>query len=180
MNLDLEYTAGDERVKSKGRFILVAVAITAILVSLALYQPVLAFNSNTEDPQHKRRLHATWMQDGFRLHRRPMLKARLLRHCEPATVEGNIVAYERRILVLDTGGEQVRVVVPYLWVVDGETMNMTEIFDLGILSPGDSVTVKSLRWNIENEDLTIYTLFGYEIEHGEEVLYALLPVNIEE
>ncbi|RLI23645.1 hypothetical protein DRO58_08950 [Candidatus Bathyarchaeota archaeon] len=109
-----------------------------------------------------------------------MLKLRLLRNCKPETVEGNIVTYVKRTLVLDTGEEQVRVIVPYLWIVDGEAMNMTEIFDSGILSPGAFVTVNAFRWDIENENLTIYTLFGYEIEQEGEVLYALLPINIEE
>lgn len=91
------------------------------------------------------------------------------------------MAYVKHFLVLDTGGEQVRVIVPYLWIVDGEVMNMTEIFDSDILSLGESVEVNALRWNVENEDLTIYVLFGYEIEYDDgKVLYALLPINIEE
>ncbi|RLI22960.1 hypothetical protein DRO47_01995 [Candidatus Bathyarchaeota archaeon] len=167
--------------KSKSRLTLVVVAISAILVSLALYQPILAVSSNEKAEQPKwHESYTMEMQSGLRLNRRPMLKLRLLRNCEPETVEGNIVTYVKRTLVLDTGEEQVKVIVPYLWMVGGEAMNMTEIFDSGILSPGDSVTVNALRWDIENEELSIYILFGYEIEHEGEVLYALLPINIEE
>ena len=109
-----------------------------------------------------------------------MLGLRLLRRCEPATIQGTIVTYARHMLVVDTGGEQVRVVVPRLWVVDGEAMNMTEIFESGVLNPEDSITVSAIRWNVDNDELTIYGLFGYKIEKGEEAFYALLPINIEE
>ena len=167
--------------KSKSRVILAAVAISVILISLALFRPSLAAPSGKEEDRPKwRGPHAVKMGEDLRFNRGSMLGLRLLRRCEPATIQGTIVTYARHMLVVDTGGEQVRVVVPRLWVVDGEAMNMTEIFESGVLNPEDSVTVSALRWDVENEDLTIYGLFGYKIEKGEEVFYALLPINIEE
>lgn len=165
----------------KIKAILAAVVISTIVVSLALYQPTSAAyfegkaggNRGTMDNPRGD------LQRNLRFRRHPMLWLRLLRNGEPVTVEGTIVNFTRHMLILDTGEGQIRVIVPSLWSTEEETITIHEAFDEGILSPGDSVTVNALRWDIREEELTVYALFGYEISYDEGTLYAVLPINIE-
>jgi len=161
--------------------VLAAVVISTILVSLALYQPASAayFEGKVKENGKMMGDSGDDMQRQLGFKRHPGLWLRLLRNGEPVTVEGTIVNFTRHMLILDTGEEQIRVIVPSLWSTEEEVLTMHEIFEEEMLGSGDSVTVNALRWDIREEGLTVYAIFGYEISYDGGKLYAVLPINIE-
>lgn len=154
--------------KTSSRTLLIAAIITAIVVPLVLYQPVMATEADDapmgETIVVKPRCRA-----------RPIL--RFLKRAEPTEVKGEAIALVRNILVLDVDGEQVRVLMPPKWTtMDGEVVEREVLVD-GI--KGQAITVKVLQASFENpQEVTISLVLCYEIA-AEEDFYAVLPFNIE-
>lgn len=98
-----------------------------------------------------------------------------------STVQGTIVSDVNGMLVLDTGSNQVRVMLPKNWNVGTEVVNRTSLFNSTFASPGQSVTIKVLESDIiNNESFSINTMMGYEAINATSThAYAVLPFNIQ-
>ncbi len=107
----------------------------------------------------------------------------LIAHSTPVEVNGEAVALVRNMLIVQVGEDQVRVLMPRGWTVDGNVIGAGRLFNGTYMSFGDDVTVKALKTVLKTDDegFNIYTLIGYEIidnENGAHA-YAILPFNIE-
>ncbi len=155
--------------------------LTAIAVPLALNTtmaaPTVSWNpTQTTEPQVDQ-------QQSNELGPRARLLKWLIAHSTPAEVNGEAVALVRNMLVVQVGEDQVRVLMPQGWIVDGEAIRAGRLFNGTYMSLGDDVTVKALKTILktDGEGFSIYTLIGYEIidnENGAHA-YAILPFNIE-
>lgn len=154
--------------KTSSRTLLIAAIITAIVVPLVLYQPVMATEAD-DAPMEQ----TTVVKPGSRA--RPIL--RFLKRAEPTEVNGEAIALVRNILVLDVDGEPVRVLMPPKWTtMDGEVVEREVLVDS---IKDQTITVKALQASFENpQGVTISLILGYEIT-AEEDFYAVLPFNIE-
>ena len=105
-----------------------------------------------------------------------------LNHAEPTEVDGTVVALSDKKLILDTAVDQIRVILPAEWTVNGEVLTREELFSSGYLNEGEMVSVKALGADmVDKEGLRIYLLVGYELVNQSGVqATANLRVNIED
>ena len=103
------------------------------------------------------------------------------REASGVTVEGSVAAYFRNMLILNLDGESINIVLPPVWRVNSEVMNVSTLFEEGYIEVGDEVLVKAVQRKATNENgLSIVILLAYEIEsQNGYTLYAVLPFNIE-
>jgi len=113
--------------------------------------------------------------------RRAWLGLNLLRNGVPETLEGDVVALARTILVLNVEGEQVNVILPNRWVVGGQILNTSELFDGAPLSIGESQTIglKTLKLELARSTYRVQIFVAYEIVSDGETIKALLPFNVQ-
>lgn len=119
---------------------------------------------------------------GFRVGARARFAVWFLNHAEPTQVEGTVVALAEKKLILNTAEDQIRVILPAEWTVNGEVLTREELFSSGYLGEGETVSVKALGADmIDKEGLRIYLLVGYELVNQSGVnAIANLRVNIED
>jgi len=113
--------------------------------------------------------------------RLPGLK-RFLANSGVVTFNGTIVAHARNILIVDSNGMRLNVILPPAWNRGSEVMGVGKLFNQSYIANGDSVTVKALKATYTNaQGVTISTILAYEIVDNTtgNHLYAVLPFNIE-
>jgi len=115
----------------------------------------------------------------LRYQRRAMLGLRFLRNGVPETITGRVTTVGARIIVLEIDGKQVNVILPPKWVVDGEIISTSDLFDGEPLSIGQTVSLQTLKLELVRERITVKAYVAYEIQANGETIKALLPVNIE-
>jgi hypothetical protein len=156
---------------------LIAGLMIAILAvsALAIAPTVFAEDIDTESPVDAQRF------GGWR-HRRkvrhPLLRY-ILKNGEYAQLSGTVVVQKGPILVLATGEDTVNVILPPLWLVGGEALNRTDLFDGDPLGIGSTITIETLKANYTKETYEITAYFAYGISGDGVEAKALLPFNIE-
>jgi hypothetical protein len=70
------------------------------------------------------------------------------------------------------------VLVPPLWVVEGEILNRTDMFDGSLLSIEATVTMETLKVDYTKDSYEITVYIAYEISGDGVDAKALLPLNI--
>lgn len=117
-----------------------------------------------------------------REHPKLLVLKHLLAHSTAVTINGTIVTHARNILIVDSSGTTLGVILPPAWNVDSEVMGVWKLFNQSYVANGDGVTIKALKDAYTNDQgVTISIIFGYEIvdnTNGNH-LYAVLPFNIE-
>jgi len=104
---------------------------------------------------------------------------RFLKNGVPETLEGKAYVVERIILVMDTEGDKVNVIMPNRWAVNGVTMNTKDLFDGDPFNVGDVVVIETLKLELVKETHTVNSYFAYSIYSDGTTASALLPVNVE-
>jgi hypothetical protein len=155
---------------------LIASLMIAILAAsaLAIAPTVFAEDDNPESTglqrfngwKHRRRI------------RHPLLRY-ILKNGEYAQLSGTVVVHKGPILVLATGEDTVNVILPPLWLVEGEVLNRTDLFDGDPLGIGSAITIETLKANYTKESYEITAYFAYGISGDSVEAKALLPFNIE-
>jgi len=156
--------------KTSSKSLVIAALIAAVVVSLVLYQPVMATEANDDLPNTEETM-------VVKPRCRAGLILSLLKRAEPTVVEGKAVALVKNILVVDVDGEQVRVLLPSTWTTtDGEVIAREVLIE----SIGDqTITITGLQASFENpQGVTISIILGYEITTEVSDFYAVLPFNI--
>lgn len=97
----------------------------------------------------------------------------------PETLEGEASVIERSILVLYVQEGVVNVVVPRIWVIDGETLTLQDLFDGDPFELGEAVTLETLMLELVKDTHSTTSYIAYSIQNHEETATALLPFNIE-
>jgi len=115
----------------------------------------------------------------LRYQRRAMLGLRFLRNGVPETITGRVTTVGARIIVLEIDGKQVNVILPPKWVVDGEIIRTSDLFDGEPLSIGQTVSLQTLKLELVRERITVKAYVAYEIQANGETIKSLLPFNIE-
>jgi hypothetical protein len=113
------------------------------------------------------------------LKRRNAVLWRFLKNGVPETLVGKASLIEGCILVLDVQGKIVNVVVPRIWVVDGETLTLQDLFDGDPFDLGEEVTLETLMLELIKDTHTVTSYFTFSIQSDEETAAPLLPFNIE-
>jgi hypothetical protein len=98
-----------------------------------------------------------------------------------STVQGTVVTQSGRVLILDTGSGQVRVMVPNEWIVGSEVIKSTALFNGTFVSSGQTLTVKVLESDLfSNANFSLNLMLGYEAVNATGThAYAVLPFNIQ-
>jgi len=104
---------------------------------------------------------------------------RFLKNGVPETLEGEVYVIERGILVLDIEGDKINTIVPYKWIINGETINTKDLFDGDPFNVGDEVIIETLKLEIVKKAHTVNSYFVYSINRDGTEAIALLPVNVE-
>lgn len=104
---------------------------------------------------------------------------RFLRNGIPENLEGEVSVVTRHILVLDDGGETINVIVPKFWVINGEKLDIKDLFDGDPFSLGDEAAIQTLMLELVKESHAVRSYFAYSIQIEGETATALLPFNIE-
>jgi hypothetical protein len=102
-----------------------------------------------------------------------------VRNGVPATLIGDVSVATRVILVLDVEGKAVNVLVPRVWVVNGETMSIKDLFDGDPFSVGETAVFETLRVEWVKDTHTVTSYLAYAIQIREETATALQPFNID-
>ena len=165
--------------------ILLGVMVT-LVVALPLISNAFAVEMYSENPDGE---HNLSLREKIRLrlwlqHRRREVIKQFLKEAESLTIEGVVATHYGRILMVDAEGERLNILIPELWSVDSEVINITEMFDGGYVNLGDSVTIDALQRSFTNEkgvSITVIVAYEIEIDNGGSGnhLYAVLPFNIE-
>lgn len=156
--------------KTSSKSLVIAALIAAVVVSLVLYQPVMATDANEDSAN----IEETMV---VKPRCRAGLILRLLKRAEPTVVEGKAIALVKNILVLNVDDEPVRVLLPPTWTtMDGEVIAREVLIE----SIGDqTITITGLQASFENpQGVTISIILGYEITTEVSDFYAVLPFNI--
>jgi hypothetical protein len=161
-----------------------SIILASVVVSMLIYSPLTqATNPSVtlgdELPMGEIR---QFNNVGFRA--RPRVKSVLwfLKNSEPTQVDGTVVLLTKKILILNTVEDQIRVNLPAEWIIGNEVVTREDLFTRDYLNEGQSITVKTLGANLIDKDgVRIYLLVGYEIinELGVHAT-ANLPINIED
>ena len=136
----------------------------------------LTLPSNATWPGHMGRCHDQQMMgDG------PQLVQMLSENATLSTVEGTVVSQSGRILILDTGSSQVRVMIPNEWTVGNEVINSAALFNGTFVSSGQTLTVNVLKSDLfSNANFSVNVMLGYEAVNATGThAYAVLPFNIQ-
>jgi hypothetical protein len=118
---------------------------------------------------------------GWRHRRRvkhPLLRY-TLKNGKHAQLTGTVIVQKGPILVLATGDATVNVILPPLWLVGGEVLNRTDMFDGDPFCIGSMITLDTLNviYTKDTYEITVY--FTYCISGDDIEAKALLPFNIE-
>ncbi len=113
--------------------------------------------------------------------RRAWLGLNLLRNGVPETLNGDAIAVDRAVLVLEVEENQVNIILPNKWIVDGQVINRSELFDGDPLSIGESQTIslKTLKLELTRSTHTVQVFVAYEILVDGVTIKAMLPFNIQ-
>ncbi len=113
------------------------------------------------------------------LARRGAIVRRFLSEAEAITIEGEVIAHFRRILIVDSAGKRLNIVSPRAWNVNNEVINVSQMFEDYIIV-GDMVSIRALQSEVTNKnEVTFRAILAYEISNGEHTFYAVLPFNID-
>lgn len=98
-----------------------------------------------------------------------------------STVQGTLVSQTGRVLILDTGSSQVRVMIPKEWTVGNEAINSATLFNGTFVSSGQTLTVDVLKSDLfSNANFSVNVMLGYEAVNATGThAYAVLPFNIQ-
>ena len=98
-----------------------------------------------------------------------------------STVQGTVVSEVKGMLVLNTGSDEIRVMLPKDWTIGNEVVDRTSLFNGTFASPNQNVTIKVLQSDVfSNASFSINTMLGYEaINASSTQAYAVLPFNIQ-
>jgi len=156
---------------------LIAGLMIAILAAsaLAIAPTVFAEDIDPKSPVDAQQF-GGWRQ--VRRARHPLLRY-ILKNGEYAQLTGTVVVQKGPILVLATGEDTVNVILPPLWLVGGEVLNRTDLFDGDPLGIGSAITIETLKANYTKETYEITAYFTYGISGDGVEAKALLPFNIE-
>jgi len=156
--------------------LLIALPFTAITVAEVYGQQVNG--SNVAEGENAQRLLLLQLQQ-----RKPFLMGWFLKEAEKSTVTGTIIAHAGRIIVVrDSQGERLNIVLAVRWNIDSNNLPIKQVFSEGYLSVGDEVTLNALKRTATNtKGVTITIIFGYEIlnKANNNHLYAIQPLNIQ-
>jgi len=162
-------------------------AVSAILVIVFLSSlsvlPLItgATEGTTQGEEHPNRRVVVVHVHRHRVNPRAQAARRFFRGAVMVTIEGSVAAHYKNILVLDSEGENINIVLLPIWRVGSDVVNVSTLFEEGYLQVEDSVVVKALQRTVTNRNGTsIVTLVAYEIENISEgyTLYAVTPFNI--
>ncbi|OYT44322.1 hypothetical protein B6U84_04285 [Candidatus Bathyarchaeota archaeon ex4484_40] len=125
-----------------------AILVMVLLSSLSVLPLVAGATSNVEERQNRRLVvHIV----RHRPHPRAQIARQFFRGASAVTIEGSVAAYHRNILVLDSNGENINVILLPIW-----------------------------RYGADVNGVSIVTVVAYEIENisGGYTLYAVTPFNV--
>jgi len=157
---------------------LIAGLMIALLAvgALAIAPTVFAENDDSESPQGPKPFHGNKHR---RQIRRPWLRY-ILKNGEYAQLTGTVMAQKGPVLVLATGEDAtINVILPPLWLVGGEVLNRTDMFDGDPFGIGSTITLDTLKANYTKDTYEITAYFTYCISGDGVEAKALLPFNIE-
>ena len=150
---------------------IMSIMITSI-VTLTLPNALAEENTTTTDVRQR-------ISNLFKKRLAITMGRRFLKNGVPETLEGEVYVIERDILVLEIEGDKVNTIVPYKWMINGETINIKDLFDGDPFNVGDEVIIETLKLEIVKETHTVNSYFVYSINRDGTEVNALLPVNIE-
>jgi hypothetical protein len=130
---------------------------------------------------------ATWLGQMGRCHGQQMIGdgQRLIQmiseNATLSTVQGTVVSQVGRVLILDTGSSQVRVMIPNKWTLGNEVINSAALFNGTFVGSGQTLTVNVLKSDLfSNANFGINVMLGYEAVNATGIhAYAVLPFNIQ-
>ena len=154
-----------------------AILVMVLLSSLSVLPLVAGATGNVEERQNRRLVvHIV----RHRTHPRAQIARQFFRGASAVTIKGSVAAYHRNILVLDSDGENINVILLPMWRYGADVVNVSDLLK-EYLQVGDSVVVKALQRTVTNSNgVSIVTVIAYEIENSSEgyTLYAVTPFNI--
>jgi hypothetical protein len=104
----------------------------------------------------------------------------ILKNGEYGQMTGTVVAQKGTILVLEIVEDATcNVIVPPLWLVEGEIKNRLDLFSEGDFCVGSTITIDTLKVEYTQETYTITAYFTYRISVEGSQAKALLPFNID-
>jgi len=158
---------------------IVAIAIVLPLMSSALSVEAESSKPDEESNSTPRGWALQLMTNQGPLRLGGAILRRFLSGAEAVTIEGEVIAYFRHILIVDSGGKRLNVVLPRVWNVNNEVINVSQIFE-DYINAGDTVSMEALQSTVTNKNgVTFTAILAYEITSGEHTFYAVLPFNID-
>ena len=104
----------------------------------------------------------------------------MLRNATLGSLTGKAVALDGQILVVQTNGDYVNVVVPKRWIVGKEVMDAGELFaEGGPLQYDKTLTISLLKYVVSGKAHSVTFLYAYKIKQGDTTASAVLPFNIQ-
>lgn len=162
---------GDHMEKTKA---LVITALMALVVGSAVFLSLQAVSAE-DVPTPPTEGQGVW----YRLKWRGVIGKRFLWNGVPVTLDGTVSVVTRVLLVVDVDGKPVNVLVPRVWVFNGETLPITDLFDGAPFSLGDDAVLKTLRVELVKDTHTVTSYVAYAIQIGDASATALQPFNID-
>jgi len=163
-------------------------ALVGMILALAIVLPLMgsALSVEADSSELDEQLNPTLrgralqlMTNQGPLARRGAIVRRFLSEAEAVTVEGEVIAHFRRMLIVDSAGKRLDIVLPRAWNVNNEVINVSQMFE-DYISAGDMVSIGALQSEVTNKQgVTFRAILAYEISNGEHTFYAVLPFNIE-
>ena len=160
----------------KNKKLIAGLMIALLAVGVLAIAPTVFAEDEPEssvDPQqfsgwkHRRQIRRHWLRY-------------ILKNGEYAQLTGTVIAQKVPILVLATGEDAtINVILPPLWLVGGEVLNRTDVFDGDPFSIGSTITLDTLKANYTKDTYEITVYFTYCISGDGVEAKALLPFNIE-
>lgn len=114
------------------------------------------------------------------IRRRDAFVRRFLTQGSLAQVEGEIMGISNHILVVNDDGQTLNIIMPGKWVYDGNTIELSDLFDGTPFSIGQHITVDTLKLSLDRDTHVITGYLAYAFEIDGVSATALLPFNVEE
>ena len=164
--------------KTKALTLVIVSVVAALMVCLPLTQAESGISLGDELTVAEIE---TFKPENVRFGARVRFAVWFLRNAEATEVTGTVVALSDKKLILITQTDQIRVNLPAEWTVEGSIVSREELLTSGYLAEGAAVTVKALGADVDNDQVRIYVLVGYELVNEQGIkATANLRVNIED
>jgi hypothetical protein len=173
-----------EKMEKKTKILAIAALLMITVVSGAFFLiPITSAEEMSQIPQScidenlevplRDRIVSYWIW------RRDKLLMKFIRSGSFESLEGSISAVTRNMLVIECNGKTINVILPGIWVYNGEVVNTLDLIDGEPFKVGDITKLETLMLKLEKEDHTITSYLALSITVDADISTALLPFNVE-